>query len=338
MDYCSWANILLEFAARGTRFQLRFPSSPKSAEKRGFAMLSNECPSAGARFGKFFATVGFVFALAASRAFGATIPYYAYTQLQLLLEGGNGSSQIYYDTAPHAQIDNPFGFDGMNSWSLFAYNDGQATFGGAGLNAAVIANNATGQATASAGFVDYFTVTVPGVSVGTPAYMLAEVSTGILPGPLYVAPFYPISEGYVEASVTGSFSVQVGSFRYDWSFMNSVNALDQLTTRGSNLSGTELLPVQIIIGEPTLLSMGIVVDAAVTGTGEAIIIGNDPTYWGGIKSVTVGGVEEPFSITSASGTNYAASFVPTTVPEPSTIALLGFGLAGLGFSRRRRAT
>jgi hypothetical protein len=37
------------------------------------------------------------------------------------------------------------------------------------------------------------------------------------------------------------------------------------------------------------------------------------------------------------GGPHALVFIPTSVPEPGTLALLGFGLAGLGLSRRRKA-
>ncbi len=66
---------------------------------------------------------------------------------------------------------------------------------------------------------------------------------------------------------------------------------------------------------------------AATGTMSA----DAPTiYWGGISQVTdwYGRVVD-YSVTSASGFNYALSAVPSPAPEPSTWVMLLAGLAGL---------
>jgi hypothetical protein len=62
-------------------------------------------------------------------------------------------------------------------------------------------------------------------------------------------------------------------------------------------------------------------------------------YWGGLTNLTAGGVPVgAFTVTSASGTNYANSFVPTAAPEPGTAGLFaGALLVGLVLARRRAA-
>lgn len=58
-------------------------------------------------------------------------------------------------------------------------------------------------------------------------------------------------------------------------------------------------------------------------------------YWGGISSVTVGGVNlASYSVASASGLDYSASLVP--VPEPSTAWLGVFGFGALLLSKGGR--
>ena len=56
--------------------------------------------------------------------------------------------------------------------------------------------------------------------------------------------------------------------------------------------------------------------------------------WGGPGAVTQDGDNE---IDAVGGLNFEGSGVSTTVPEPMTLALVGFGIVGIGVVRRRRS-
>lgn len=66
-------------------------------------------------------------------------------------------------------------------------------------------------------------------------------------------------------------------------------------------------------------------------------LGNS-VYWGGISSVTtLDGTEVSYVVRSDSGIDYAKSFVPSPVPEPSSAPLLLLGAAALLALRLQRA-
>ena len=73
------------------------------------------------------------------------------------------------------------------------------------------------------------------------------------------------------------------------------------------------------------------------GPGSATANFLNTGWWGGIQSVTIGGVSVPFSVTSVSGTDWTQNFASTATPEPATWMLVGGGLVLVGALRRRRA-
>ena len=63
----------------------------------------------------------------------------------------------------------------------------------------------------------------------------------------------------------------------------------------------------------------------------------DSAYWGGISGITVDGQAIEFDLSSASGHDWRQSSVPSAVPAPAAVWLLGSGVLGLiGFARSRK--
>ena len=70
------------------------------------------------------------------------------------------------------------------------------------------------------------------------------------------------------------------------------------------------------------------------GTGFLGIIGNVPFN---MITFETGGIPDSADFSEAFYVDNVAFVAATQIPEPATLALLGLGLAGLGFARRRKA-
>jgi PEP-CTERM motif len=76
------------------------------------------------------------------------------------------------------------------------------------------------------------------------------------------------------------------------------------------------------------------------GTVSSSFVAGMHAYWDGIVQVTdAAGEIVPYTLTSASGSNYAISLAPAAaVPEPASLVLMGLGLSVLLLAGRRRNT
>jgi hypothetical protein len=106
-------------------------------------------------------------------------------------------------------------------------------------------------------------------------------------------------------------------------------------------SHSVFVPVDLVIGQPILVYFALNAVANTSadplcdcGSGRALTDASHSAYWGGIQSVVVDGQAIPFSVTSDSGTDWSQSFIPSPVPEPSSLLLLLAGIFGLALRSR----
>lgn len=119
----------------------------------------------------------------------------------------------------------------------------------------------------------------------------------------------------------------------DWisSFNLSINLADD--TRS-----WELFPELAYVNLPGVMGDGFVSNFGASGEefGGWSILGLLQLNILGTLTVTISSISGDFNLIGSRLTANGLAYVPTSVPEPSALALLGIGLMGMAFSMRRR--
>jgi len=218
----------------------------------------------------------------------------------------------------HAEGSAIGGFDGSGSASA------DVDFGAMHLFAHFLNS---GHATGYGENRDLLTFTAPGVATGT----LIQVTFKVL-----------VDGNSIEGGAGGgqgrwALQADLGGGVFD---INAGAQNDVINGYVGDAFGLFSATVTIQAGFEAPLAVELTGTAIASSGGEATADLGDSLYWGGITGVSVGGVAlDEFTVTSASGTDWAQSFVPaSTVPVPAPGGGLIFvgGLAALGMVRRRR--
>ena len=195
------------------------------------------------------------------------------------------------------------------------------------------------KANATATFSDAVTIDAPGLSgqAGSVAMLLqfdysAHVS-GQLPGAgsgqvrLILDVFYPLRTDRYQRAVLIAPDGQVTT-----QSINPGNVVVPFTPQ-------ILAQVDFVFGQPFSFTATLIAAAVGNFDQQVEVDASHSAYWGGFQSVLDGGGNAvSYSVTSGSQTDWSQSFVPATVPEPGTWALLLAGVGLVSACARRRAS
>jgi hypothetical protein len=181
-----------------------------------------------------------------------------------------------------------------------------------------------GNALAIGQIVDQLVFTAPGVAPGTPMQVNFSIR---VEGAIEGSNNNGAAGEWLLQSNLGGGAYQINASAQDYGGKGYVGDPFGIFTGTATVFAGDVEGLDIELTASALSSTG---DVAVADLSHTLL-------WDGISDVTVGGVAvNDFTVTSASGTNWANSFIPTGVPEPAAWAMMLVGFGGLGATMRRR--